>query len=381
MTWHPEEGQPGPGRGLAALATGLALALALAGAAIFYIEFRIRSGAAPPHWVPGAVSAWLTANGLPLVAAGALVVGMLGMLAVRAARRGAALAPAPVAADDATVERLRRQIEPLATGDLAIRLPEAEGAVGEITRTLRVLVGGVSDLAATADEAADQLLGAVQDGRAGLGGLQVEVERGRSLADEVAQRAGQAAAAARALAARARPAEAPPAVRPAEPSSAGAGQETGGPDPRASLADQIAGIVDVVGDLAEQAHVLAVGISIQSAGTDAPPALRAIADDVQLLAEQASRAVRQIEPLAQAAAAGVGDAGPGVAAQRLPAGLVAAAATVADQVAALAELAAGLRGNAGRLSQARDAAAASLGALADLAHRLRRATGRFRLPG
>jgi len=40
-----------------------------------------------------------------------------------------------------------------------------------------------------------------------------------------------------------------------------------------------------------------------------------------------------------------------------------------------------MRASADRVARAQEEAAASLGALADLAHRLRRATGRFRLPG
>jgi hypothetical protein len=59
----------------------------------------------------------------------------------------------------------------------------------------------------------------------------------------------------------------------------------------------------------------------------------------------------------------------------------AASRRVADQVAALVELATSLRASLDRVARAQEEAAASLGALADLAQRLRRATGRFRPPG
>ena len=380
MTWHPEEGQPGPGRGLAILAMGLALALAVGGAAIFYIEFAARSGGVPPSWVPAALTAWLTTNGLPLLAAGALVVGMLGMLAVRAARRSVAAAPAPPAGNGEAVERLRRQVEPLATGDLAVRLPEAEGTLGEIHRTLNLMIGGVSDVVAAADDASLQLLGSVQDGRGGLAGLKVEAERARQLADEVVERARHALSAARALGGRTKSKEsaggaasAGPAHRPVEDAVA-----------HGSLAERLEGIAEVIADLAEQAHVLAVGISVQAAAADAPAVLRSVGDDVQVLAEQAGRTVGRIGPLVQAALdesrTAAPDLQPHANAERA-AGGSAAGRRVADQVGALAELAAGLRASADRVARAQEEAAASLGALADLAHRLRRATGRFRLPG
>ena len=379
MTWHPEEGQPRRGRGLAILAMALALALSLAGAGTLYIEHVARSGSAPPAWLPGEVSVWLTANGLPLVAAGSLLVGMLGVLAVAATRRGVAAAPAPAAAGDEAVERLRRQVEPLATGDLAVWLPEAEGRLGEINRTLNLLIGGLSDLVVAADEASVRLLGAVQGGRGGLAGVKVEAERGRQLADQVLERARHALAAARALGGRTRSNESP--VRAA---AADSGHRlVDAPSVHGSLRSQLEAIADVIGDLAEQARVLAVGISVQASAPDAPAALRAVGDDVEVLAEQAGRAVGRIGPLVDAVVeespAGGPDLTPPTPSERV--GGSAASRRVADQVAALVELANSLRASLDRVARAQEEAAASLGALADLAQRLRRATGRFRPPG
>jgi twitching motility protein PilJ len=304
---------------------------------------------------------------------------MLGMLAVRAARRRVAAAPAPRPGNGDAVERLRRQVEPLATGDLAVRLPEAEGPLGEIHRTLNLLIGGVSDLVAAADDASLQVLGSVQDGRGGLAGLKVEAERARQLADEVVERARHALSAARALGGRTkskestgRAASGGPAHPPVEDAVA-----------HGSLAERLEEIAEVIGDLAEQAHVLAVGISVQAAAADAPAVLRSVGDDVQVLAEQAGRTVGRIGPLVQAVleeSRTAPDLQPQATSERV-AGGSAAGRRVADQVAALAELAAGLRASADRVARAQEEAAASLGALADLAHRLRRATGRFRLPG
>lgn len=380
MTWHPEEGQPGPGRGLAILALVLAFVLVLTGAAILYVELAARSGAPLPPWIPGALPTWLAANGLPLVAAGAIAVGLLGLLVVRGASREAVPPPVAPPVDDGTVERLRRQIEPLATGDLAVWLPEAEGALGEINRTLNLLVGGVSDLVAAADEASVRLLGAIQDGRGGLAGLKVEAERGRQLADDVLERARHALSATRALGG-------PGSARQAQTGAVTAVALSPLADDLALdpvLAGRLDGIVEVVSDLAEQAHVLAVGISVQAAAADAPPALRVAGDDVRLLAEQAGRAVGRIGPLVRAALqeslASAPDPGLPGSPERA-AGASAAGRRVADQVAALAELAAGLRAALDRVVRAQDEAAASLGILGDLAHRLRRATGRFRLPG
>jgi methyl-accepting chemotaxis protein len=379
VTWHPEEGQPDPGRGLAILATGLALALGLLGAAVLLVEFSVRSSAALPRWVAGPALAWLGAHGLPLVAAGALVIGVFSILAVRAARHAAGLAHLPAAVDDGAVERLRRQVEPLATGDLDVWLPEAEGAVGEINRTLNLLVGGVSDLVAATDEASVQLLGAVQDGRSGLAGMKVEAERARKLADEVLERARQAVLAAQALGGRVK-VKAPPA-KAAAPNPA---QPTGDdPVARAALASRLEDIVEVMRDLAEQAHVLAVGISVQAGAADAPAALAGVGDEVRQLAEQAGRAVARIDPLARAAldeARGAASPHRGLAVSDRLAGGSAAGRRVAEQVATLAELAASLRTSADRLAHVQDEAATSLAALVDLAHRLRRATGRFRLP-
>ena len=382
MTWRPEEGQPVPGRGLAILATVFALALALVGAGILFLELLARSGSALPDWMPGQVPAWLTANGLPLVATGASVVGLLALLAVNAARRSAAVVP-PALGDEAAredvtaAERLRRHVEPLATGDLAVWLPEAEGALGDIHRTLNLLIGGVSDLVGAADEASVQLLGAVQNGRGGIAALKAEAEGCRQLADEVVERARHALSAARALGIRAGSRDAPRGV-----AAAAAGQ--GGLDEPATHgapADRLEGIAEVIRDLAEQAHVVAVGISVQAAASDAPAVLRAVGEDVALLAEQAGRAVGRIGPLARAAVDEASAPAPNLrptATSDRAAGGSAASRRVADQVAALAELATSLRASADRIARAQDEAAASFG---NLAQRLRRATGRFRLPG
>ena len=382
MTWRPEEGQPVPGRGLAILATVFALALALVGAGILFLELLARSGSALPDWMPGEVPAWLTANGLPLVATGASVVGLLALLAVNAARRSAAVVP-PALGDEAAredvtaVERLRRHVEPLATGDLAVWLPEAEGALGDIHRTLNLLIGGVSDLVGAADEASVQLLGAVQNGRGGIAALKAEAEGCRQLADEVVERARHALSAARALGTWA-------GSRDASRGGAAAAAGHGGLDEPATHGapvDRLEGIAEVIRDLAEQAHVVAVGISVQAAAPDAPAVLRAVGEDVAVLAEQAGRAVGRIGPLARAAVDEASAPAPNLrptATSDRAAGGSAASRRVADQVAALAELATSLRASADRIARAQDEAAASFG---NLAQRLRRATGRFRLPG
>lgn len=372
MTWHPEEGQPAPGRGFAILAATLAVLLALVAAAALYAELAARGGAALPGWLPPALTAWLGANGAPLLAAGALLVGLLALLAVRRVRRVDPPAVVPAAAEDGAVERLRLRLEPLATGDLDVWLPDEDGPLGEIHRTLNLLVGGVADLVAAAEDAAVQLLGAVQDGRGGLSGLRVEAERGRQLADEVLEHARHALSAARALGARTRLRETPARGPAAGPSVA-----------VPSLATRLDGIVEVLNDLAEQAHVLAVGVSVQAAAAGAPPALRTLGDDVQLLAEQAGRAVGRLGPLVKAALEEPPPvpADPHLAAAERAAGGSAAGRRVADQVATLAELVASLRASLDRVARAQDDAAVSLGALAELAHRLRRATARFRVRG
>lgn len=370
MTWHPEESQPAPGRGVAVLAATLALVLALASAAVLYAGLAARSGAALPGGFPPALAAWLGANGVLLLAGGALLVGFLALLAVRRVRRFDPPARVPAAAEDGAVERLRRQLEPLATGDLDVWLPDQDGPLGEIHRTLNLLVGGVADLVAAADDAAVQLLGTVQDGRGGLGGLRVEAERGRQLADEALEHARHALSAARALGARTR-------SREAAPRGTAGGSAAAGP----SLATRLDGIVEVVNDLAEQAHVLAVGVSVQAAAPGAPPALRALGDDVHLLAEQAGRAVGRLGPLVKAALEEPPPTDPQLAAAERAAGGSAAGRRVADQVATLAELVAGVRASLDRVARAQDDAAVSLGALAELAHRLRRATARFRVRG
>ena len=376
MTWHPQEDQPAPGRGLAILTMALALTLALVGAAIFFVELSTQTGRGLPPWVSTQATAWLRANGLSLAAGGALLVGMLGMLAVRAARRRTASEPAPEPEDGAAIERLRHQVEPLATGDLAVWLPEAEGPLGEVHRTLNLLIGGTSDLVALADEASVQLLGAVQDGGGGLAGLKIEADRGRKLADEVLDRARHVLAAARALGGKTKAKEpkgahADSAVRP-----------IGDAAVQGLAADRLEGIAEVVRDLAEQAHVLAVGVSVQAAANGAPAELRGVADDLEVLAEQAHRAVGRLGPLVQAAL----DESRALAADRCAVhgaervhGGSAAGRRVADQVAVLAEVAAGLRSNADRIARAQGEATAALGALAELAHRLRRATARFQL--
>ena len=322
---------------------------------------------------------WLAAHGAALVALGGVVLALLSVAAVSAAARATrAAATSPLAADG-SLARLRRQIEPLATGDLAVRLPQDEGATGQIARTLNPLIGSVSDLVGTAQAVTVQLTDALQSGRGALAGLQLEVAEGRQLTTELAERADQAAAAARVLAGRlggAEPSSDPSSLRPA-------GQPTD-PSVRESLVAQIEGIVEVMSDLAEQAQVLAVGASIQAAAPDATPALRAVGDDVRQLAEQASRAVGQVEPLVQAVTSEVTGAGresPGHGTGPHTAGLAGAAGMIADQVAAMAELAASLRENADQVARSRDEASSSLVALADLANRLRRATGRFRVPG
>jgi hypothetical protein len=362
----------------------LALALCLLGGAIFYVDLAGRRGQALPHWAPAEAAAWLRTNGSLAAAGGALAVGILGVLVAAGARRrpsAAAAAGSGGGGDGEVVERLRRQVEPLASGDLAVWLPEAEGALGEIHRTLNLLIGGVSDLVAAADDASVQLLGAVQDGRGGLAGLKVEADRGRQLADDVLDRARHALSAARALGGRtkakepaAKGAHAGPPARPLPEAEA-----------QGALADRLEGIADVIRDLAEQAHVLAVGVSVQAAAADAPAALRGVADDAGVLADQAARAVGRIGPLVQAAmeesrAAAAAELRPTAGSERAHGGS-AAGRRVADQVAALAEVAASLRAGADRVARAQDEASAALGALAELAHRLRRATGRFRLPG
>jgi hypothetical protein len=371
LTWHPEEGQPAPGRGFAILAATLALLLALVAAAVLYAGLAAGGAAALPAWVAPALTAWLDAKGPLLLAGGALLVALLALLAVRRVRRVDPPAVAP-AAEDGAVERLRRQLEPLASGDLDVWLPDEDGPLGEIHRTLNLLVGGVADLVAAADDAAVQLLGAVQDGRGGLSGLRVEAERGRQLADDVLEHARHALSAARALGGRTRLRESPargPAV----------GLSVAAP----SLATRLDGIVEVVNDLAEQAHVLAVGVSVQAAAAGAPPALRILGDDVQVLAEQAGRAVGRLGPLVKAALEEPppAPADPHLAAAERAAGGSAAGRRVADQVATLAELVASLRASLDRVARAQDDAAVSLGALAELAHRLRRGTARFRVRG
>jgi hypothetical protein len=380
VTWHPEEGQPGPGRGLAILAAVFALALALVGAGMLYLELVARSGSSLPTWLPGELPASLKANGPPIVAAGALLVGLLGLLAANSARRPIVTAPPAVFADDGAVERLRRQVEPLATGDLAVWLPDAEGALGEIHRTLNLLIGGVGDLVAAADDASVRLLGSAQDGRGGIAALAVEVERCRGLADDLVERARRALSAARGLRPR-KPSSEPVAVVAAAEAGRGDGQD---PDAPGVLVERLEGIAEVIRDLAEQARVLAVGISVQAAAADAPAVLHTVGEDVALLAEQAARAVGRIGPLANAALEAVRAVGPE---RRTPAtcdrgaGGSAASHRLADEIAALAEVATSLRASADRVALAQADAAASLGALTDLAQRLRRATGRFRLPG
>jgi hypothetical protein len=158
------------------------------------------------------------------------------------------------------------------------------------------------------------------------------------------------------------------------------GSVAGPPAAGPTLASRLDGIVEVMSELAEQAHVLAVGVSVQAAAADAPPALRALGEDVQLLAEQASRAVGRMGPLVKAALEEPGGAATDLhPAEERAAGGSAAGRRVADQVATLAELVASLRASLDRVARAQDDEAVSLSALAELAHRLRRATGRFRV--
>jgi methyl-accepting chemotaxis protein len=250
--------------------------------------------------------------------------------------------------------------------------------MGEISRTLNLLVGGVSDLVGAADETSGRLARVVEEGRAGLEVLAVDAQRVRQLADEVLARARQAMAAARPPGGRTRAGEPAPGPQAAGTGSARAARTPAHGSPPARLED----IVGVVSELAEQVRVLAVGVSLQAAATDAPAVLRSIGDDVELLAEHAERAVGRLGPLVQAAleqGGGAAQAQPAAASDRVAGGSP-AALRIAEQMTAVAELATGLRASAERLARAQEEIAAPLGGLAELANRLRRATGRFRLP-
>jgi len=343
---------------------------------------------ARPQWalayLPTATSgmpavAWLAANATPLVALASAAVALLCLLALHRAGRAAAPPVEPAVPGGLTeMERLRRQIAPLATGDLAIQLPDQEGAFGEVTGTLNLLLGGVSDLARAADEVAVQLLALGQDLRAGADRLQAEGARGELVATDLAEQARQAVASTRALAERIKGAE----LSAGKNSRRAPAEAAAGAEAQPSVAAGVAGIVEVVADLAEQAHVLAVEIRIEGASGTAQGALQAIGDELQRLAERAAAAVRRIEPLAEAVGPAPGD---GAAGDRLgvstrqAAGLTAAAASLADQLAALPEAATRLQDVSSRVERASDDMLAAVDSFAELARRLRRASGRFRV--
>ncbi len=247
-----------------------------------------------------------------------------------------------------------------------------------MTGTLNLLLGGVSDLARAADEVAVQLLALGQDLRAGADRLQAEGARGELVATDLAEQARQAVASTRALAERIKGAE----LSAGKNSRRAPAEAAAGAEAQPSVAAGVAGIVEVVADLAEQAHVLAVEIRIEGASGTAQGALQAIGDELQRLAERAAAAVRRIEPLAEAVGPAPGD---GAAGDRLgvstrqAAGLTAAAASLADQLAALPEAATRLQDVSSRVERASDDMLAAVDSFAELARRLRRASGRFRV--
>lgn len=378
MTRRLDDGQRRPRGGVLKAVLGLCALLLLLVAALL----------ARPQWalayLPTATSgmpavAWLAANATPLVALASAAVALLCLLALHRAGRAAAPPVEPAVPGGLTeMERLRRQIAPLATGDLAIQLPDQEGAFGEVTGTLNLLLGGVSDLARAADEVAVQLLALGQDLRAGADRLQAEGARGELVATDLAEQARQAVASTRALAERIKGAE----LSAGKNSRRAPAEAAAGAAAQPSVAAGVAGIVEVVADLAEQAHVLAVEIRIEGASGTAQGALQAIGDELQRLAERAAAAVRRIEPLAEAVGPAPGD---GAAGDRLgvstrqAAGLTAAAASLADQLAALPEAATRLQDVSSRVERASDDMLAAVDSFAELARRLRRASGRFRV--
>ena len=376
MTRHPDDGQPRPGRALRVVLGLLALLLVVAAAFLAHPEWG--QALLPSAGGPPALS-WLAANAVPLVAFATAGVALLSLIALHRAGRVAPPAEPALPGELTEMERLRRQLAPLATGDLAIRLPDGQGAWGEVAGTLNLLVGAVADLARVADDASVQVLAFVQDLRAGAGRIQAEGGQGGQLANDLAEQARQAVASARALADR---------IKGAELSAGRASRRTPPDDPAtaevpSSVAADVAAIVEIVADLAEQAHVLAVELGIEGASGTGQSALQAVGDEVGRLAERAVGVLKRIEPLADAVCGAPGNVPVGDRLRistRQAAGLTATAASLADQVAVLPEIAARLQDASSRMERAGDDMLATLEGFAELARRLRRASGRFRAP-
>jgi len=376
VTRRPDDGQSRPGRGLSLLVGGMALALTVAAAALLLIQLSAPPVMALPPWLPSyPYLAWFVKNGTPLVALATAALGVLVIKVAHAPGNGIAVKPIVAEGEASEMERLLKQIAPLATGDLAVRLPDSDDPRGDVARVLRVLIGGVSDLVETADEVAVQLLGLTQDLRAHAAQRQAGGKEAGSLVGEMLARAEETVKVARLLEQRIE-AAAPGAPQPAYPSEA----LSGVPEP--SLAAQLDAIVEVIADLAEYAHVLAVevGVKISTAIDYAP--LAGVSDEIQELAERAAGAVRRIEPLVRVVGEGTGDARMGSVSADAPGGMgdLQAAKGVIDQMMELARRATRLQSVCVRMEQEKDDALPLVAPLSELAQRLRRATGRFRLP-
>lgn len=376
MTRRLDDGQRRAAGGLKAALGLCALLLLLVAALLIRPQWALAFLPSGAGGIPAV--AWLAANATPIVALAGAVVALLSLLALRRAGSGRPTPELPAPGEMTEMERLRRQIAPLATGDLAIRLPDEGGASGEVAGTLNLLVGAVSDLARVADEAAVQVLALVQDLRAGAGRLQAEGEQGGQLASDLAEHARQAVVSARALAERIKGAE----LSAGRASRRNQSEDSAVAGVQPSVAADVAAIVEVVADLAEHAHVLAVEVGIKEASGTGRGALQAIGDEVARLAERAAGALRRIEPLADAVCTAPGELPAGDRLRlstRQAAGLTASAATLADQVAVLPEIAARLHDAAARVQRGSGDILAAVDAFAELARQLRRASGRFRV--
>lgn len=378
MLWTSQRRAPGA----ESLVLGLsALVLILGAGGLAVLNLSPPGPPELPTWLARQpVVVWLSAHGAPLIALVSGGFGLLSVLLLRALRHGTNGAESMQAPESTEMERLRRQIAPLASGDLAVRVREGQGAWGEVALTLNLLIGAVSDLVTVSDEAAVQLLGLVQDLRARSTRLQAEGETGRQLATELTEQSRRLMGSAHGLAERIRSAE----VGGSRSSRRPPAEEPAATEAQLSTGADVAGIVDVVADLAEQARVLAVEIGIQAASGGHSNMLQGIGDDVQRFAERAARAVRQIEPMANlvvadARAAPIGDRLD--VTPRQAANLAAAATALAEQLATIPENGARLQDIAVRLGGERDETQAFADALSELAQGLRRSASRFRVAG
>jgi hypothetical protein len=122
-------------------------------------------------------------------------------------------------------------------------------------------------------------------------------------------------------------------------------------------------------------------IGIKRASDTGEGALQAAGDEIERLAERATAGLRRIEPLADAVCVVPGNVPVGDrlrVSTRQAAGLTASAVSLADQVAVFPEIAARLQDANSRVERAGDDILAALEGFAELARRLRRASGRFR---